>query len=149
MEAQQDFRDLLELFNAHKVEYMIVGGYALAFHGAPRYTGDIDIFIKSDAENAQRILSALDKFGFKSIGLTIEDFENPEKVVQLGVPPVRVDIITSLSGVTWEDAYSGRETGKYGDISVYYIGRKQFISNKRATGRKKDLADIEAIGGED
>jgi hypothetical protein len=77
MEAQQDFRDLLELFNAHKVEYMIVGGYALAFHGAPRYTGDIDIFIKSDAENAQRILSALDKFGFKSIGLTIEDFENP------------------------------------------------------------------------
>jgi hypothetical protein len=149
MEAQQDFRDLLELFNAHKVEYMIVGGYALAFHGAPRYTGDIDIFIKSDAENAQRILSALDKFGFKSIGLTIEDFENPEKVVQLGVPPVRVDIITSLSGVTWEDAYSGRETGKYGDISVYYIGRKQFISNKRAIGRKKDLADIEAIGGED
>ncbi len=149
MEAQQDFRELLELFNAHKVEYMIVGGYALAFHGAPRYTGDIDIFIKSDAENAQRILSALDKFGFKSIGLTIEDFENPEKVVQLGVPPVRVDIITSLSGVTWEDAYSGRETGKYGDISVYYIGRKQFISNKRATGRKKDLADIEAIGGED
>jgi hypothetical protein len=149
MEAQQDFRDLLELFNAHKVEYMIVGGYALAFHGAPRYTGDIDIFIKSDAENAQRILSALDKFGFKSIGLTIEDFENPEKVVQLGVPPVRVDIITSLSGVTWEDAYSGKATGKYGDISVYYIGRKQFISNKRAIGRKKDLADIEAIGGED
>lgn len=149
MEAQQDFRDLLELFNAHKIEYMIVGGYALAFHGAPRYTGDIDIFIKSDAENAQRILSALDKFGFKSIGLTIEDFENPEKVVQLGVPPVRVDIITSLSGVTWEDAYSGKATGKYGDISVYYIGRKQFISNKRAIGRKKDLADIEAIGGED
>jgi hypothetical protein len=149
MEAQQDFRDLLELFNAHKVEYMIVGGYALAFHGAPRYTGDIDIFIKSDAENAQRILSALDKFGFKSIGLTIEDFENPEKVVQLGVPPVRVDIITSLSGVTWEDAYSRKATGKYGDISVYYIGRKQFISNKRAIGRKKDLADIEAIGGED
>jgi hypothetical protein len=149
MEAQQDFRDLLELFNAHKVEYMIVGGYALAFHGAPRYTGDIDIFIKSDAENAQRILSALDKFGFKSIGLTIEDFENPEKVVQLGVPPVRVDIITSLSGVTWEDAYSGKATGKYGDISVYYIGRKQFISNKRPIGRKKDLADIEAIGGED
>jgi hypothetical protein len=149
MEAQQDFRDLLELFYAHKIEYMIVGGYALAFHGAPRYTGDIDIFIKSDAENAQRILSALDKFGFKSIGLTIEDFENPEKVVQLGVPPVRVDIITSLSGVTWEDAYSGKATGKYGDISVYYIVRKQFISNKRPIGRKKDLADIEAIGGED
>ncbi len=146
MEIQQDFNELLKLFNAHKVEYIIVGGYALAFHGAPRYTGDIDILIKSDDDNAQRVLSALEEFGFGSIGLTKSDFLSPDKVVQLGVPPVRVDIITSISGVTWEEAVSGRVQGKYGNTSVYYIGRDQFIENKRTIGRKKDLADLEALG---
>jgi len=99
MEIQQDFKDLLELFNAHKVEYIIVRGYALAFHGAPRYTGDIDIFVKPDDENATRIMSALEDFGFGSVGLVAQDFERPRQVVQLGVPPVRIDIITSISGV--------------------------------------------------
>jgi len=148
MEVQPDFRDLLKLFNAHKVKCMIVGGYALAFHGAPRYTGDIDIFVKPDAENAQRILAALNEFGFGSVGLTAADFESLNKVVQLGVPPVRIDIITSLTGLSWEDAFSGCLKGQYGDIPVNYIGREQFISNKRAMGRKKDLADIEALGEE-
>jgi len=147
MEVQQDFRDLLALFNAHNVEFLIVGGYALAFYGAPRYTGDIDIYVKPDSINASHIMTALDAFGFKSIGLIASDFDTPEKVVQLGLPPVRIDIITSLTGVTWEEAFSGRESGKYGDISVYYIGRKEFIANKRAINRNKDLADIEAIGG--
>jgi hypothetical protein len=146
MEVQSDFRELLALFNAHNVEYMIVGGYALAFHGAPRYTGDMDIFVRPDAANAQRILAALDEFGFGAVGLTHADFENPEKVVELGVPPVRVDIITSLTGVSWEEAFAGRAEAKYGDISVYYIGREQFIFNKRAIGRKQDLADLEALG---
>lgn len=149
MEVQQDFKDLFELFDAHNVEFMIVGGYALAFYGAPRYTGDMDVYVKPDAANASRIVSALDAFGFKSAGLTISDFDTPDKVVQLGVPPVRIDIMTSLTGVTWEEAFSGREPGKFGDMSVYYIGRKQFIANKRAISRKKDLADIEAIGGDD
>jgi hypothetical protein len=146
MEVQKDFRELLALFNKHKVEYVIVGGYALAFHGAPRYTGDIDILIHPDTANAQRILAALDEFGFGSVELTAADFQKPENVIQLGVPPVRVDIITSLTGVSWEDAYAGRIQGKYADTPVYYIGREQFISNKRAVGRKKDLADIEALG---
>jgi len=146
MEAQKDFKELLVLFNEHKVEYVIVGGYALAFHGAPRYTGDIDILIHPDTANAHRILKALDKFGFGSVDLMEADFEKPENVIQLGVPPVRVDIITSLTGVSWEDACAGRIQGKYGDITVYYIGRKQFISNKRAVARKKDLADMEALG---
>jgi len=146
MEVQKDFRELLALFNKHKVEYIIVGGYALAFHGAPRYTGDIDILIHPDTANAHCILAALDEFGFGSVDLTAADFEKPENVIQLGVPPVRVDIITSLTGVSWEDACAGRTQGKYGDIPVYYIGRKQFISNKRAVGRKKDLADLEALG---
>ena len=148
MEVQPDFRDLLGLFNVHKVEYMIVGAYALAFHGVPRFTGDLDIFIKPDSENARRILQALDEFGFKSVGLTLEDFQSADKVVQLGVPPVRVDIITSLTGVSWEEAFSGRAEGKYGDMPVYYIGREQFIANKRALGRKRDFADLEALGEE-
>ncbi|MCX5636484.1 MAG: hypothetical protein NTX52_02165 [Planctomycetota bacterium] len=146
MEVQKDFRELLALFNKHKVEYVIVGGYALAFHGAPRYTGDIDILIHPDTVNTHRILAALDEFGFGSVELTAADFQKPGNVIQLGVPPVRVDIITSLTGVSWEDACAGRIQGKYGDIPVHYIGRKQFISNKRAVGRKKDLADLEALG---
>jgi len=146
MEVQTDFKDLLKLFNAHNVKYIIVGGYALAFHGAPRYTGDIDIYVKSEAKNAKKIIKALDEFGFGSAGLTCEDLENPDNVIQLGVPPVRVDIITSISGVTWEDAFSGCVDGKYGDVPVKYIGLNEFIINKRSTGRKKDISDLEALG---
>jgi predicted nucleotidyltransferase len=148
MEIQSDFKDLLELFNSHKVKYIIVGGYALAFHGAPRYTGDIDIYVKPDDENAESIMSAPEEFGFGSVGLSAEDFERPGQVIQLGVPPVRVDIITSIAGVSWDEAFSDQASGKYGDIQVHYIGREQLIVNKRAVGRKKDLADLEALGEE-
>jgi predicted nucleotidyltransferase len=148
MEVQKDFRELLELFNAHKVEYLIVGGYALAFHGVPRYTGDIDIFVKPDTENAIRILKALDEFGFGSLDLKEEDFRSPNKVVQLGYPPVRIDIITSISGLSWDEAYEELDKGKYGDVPVYYIGLNHYILNKRASGRKKDIADLEALGEE-
>jgi hypothetical protein len=133
MEVQNDFKELLELFNAHNVHYLIVGGYALAYHGAPRYTGDIDIFVRSDSENAELILKALNDFGFDSVGLKPEDFTNKDNMIQLGYPPVRIDIITSISGVSWEEAYNSRETGNYGDIPVYYIGRDQYIRNKRAS----------------
>ena len=146
MEVQPDFKDLLRLFNVHKVEYMIVGGYALAYHGAPRYTGDIDIYVKPDSQNAEQIMKALADFGFGSVGLTVEDFENPDNVIQLGVPPVRVDIITSISGILWKDASLGCIDGKYGDVPVKYIGLNEFIINKRTTGRKKDLSDLEALG---
>lgn len=148
MEVQKDFRELLELFNAHKVGYLIVGGYALAFHGVPRYTGDIDIFVKPDTENALRILKALDEFGFGSLDLKEEDFRSPNKVVQLGYPPVRIDIITSISGISWDEAYEERDKGKYGDVPVYYIGLNHYILNKKASGRKKDIADLEALGEE-
>jgi len=148
MEVQKDFRELLELFNEHKVGYLIVGGYALAFHGVPRYTGDIDIFVKPDKENAIRILKALDEFGFGSLDLKEEDFRSPNKVVQLGYPPVRIDIITSISGLSWDEAYEERDKGKYGDVPVYYIGLNHYILNKRASGRKKDIADLEALGEE-
>ena len=148
MEVQPDFRDLFALLNEHKVEYLIVGGYALAFHGAPRYTGDIDIFVQPHPENARRILRVLAAFGFQFPNLTADDFQSPNKVVQLGVPPVRVDLITSITGVSWEEAAASKEPGYFGDIPVHYIGREQYIANKRATGRKKDLADIEALGEE-
>jgi hypothetical protein len=148
MEAQKDFRELLELFNGHKVEYVIVGAYALAYHGAPRFTGDIDIFVKPSIENAQRISSALADFGFGSLNLTIKDFQNPDLVVQLGVLPVRIDIIASITGVTWEEADKGKIEGLYGDIPVHFLGREQYVANKRAIGRKKDLADLESLGEE-
>ena len=146
MEIQPDFKELLALLNAHNVDYVIVGAYALAFHGAPRFTGDIDIFVKPDTKNAESILAALKEFGFGSLDLNKSDFQQPDKVIQLGVPPVRVDLLTSLTNVPWQLAYSGRVEGAYGDVPVYFLGREEFLTNKKALGRKKDLADIEALG---
>lgn len=146
MEVQPDFKELLALFNEHRVSYVIVGGYALAFHGVPRYTGDLDIYVNPDRDNAQRIVAALDAFGFASLGLKATDFEQPDQVVQLGFAPVRIDLITSITGVSWDEAVVGRVSSTYGDVPVYYIGREQLVSNKRATGRKRDLADLEALG---
>jgi hypothetical protein len=148
MEVQPDFRELLALFNKNRVEYIIVGAYALGFHGAPRYTGDLDVFVQPKPINARNIMRALQEFGFGSVGLTEADFEQEGRVVQLGFPPVRVDIVTSITGVSWKQACSGRVQGQFGDVSVQYIGRNEFIANKRALGRKKDLADLEAIGEE-
>jgi hypothetical protein len=148
MGIHNDFKELLELFNKHKVEYLIVGGYALAFHGAPRFTGDIDLFVRPDWQNAKRILAALDDFGFGSLNLSQDDFSTAGNVVQLGVPPVRVDIITSVTGVTWEKADTGKVPGRYGDTPVFFISREGLITNKRAVGRAKDLADIEALGAQ-
>jgi hypothetical protein len=146
MEIYQDFKELLELLNSHKVKYLVVGGYALAFHGAPRFTGDIDLFVKPDSANAKRILAVLAKFGFGSLNLSEADFTSPENVVQLGVPPVRVDIMTSLTGVSWDKAVANRVRGRFGDTPVCFISRKDLIANKKALGRKKDLADIETLG---
>jgi hypothetical protein len=146
MEIQKDFKELLGLFNAHKVEYLVVGGYALAFHGAPRFTGDIDLLVKPDSKNAQRILAALNDFGFGSLDLSESDFIRQNSVVQLGVPPIRIDIITSLSGVDWDKAQAGKVSGDYGGVATSFLGKKEFILNKKSIGRKKDLADLEALG---
>jgi len=120
------------LLNAHKVDYIIVGSYALAFHGAPRFTGDIDLLVKPDIDNAKRILAALKDFGFGSLDLKESDFQEPDRVIQLGVSPVRVDFITSLTGVSLQEIFSSKVEGKYSNISVYYLGRKELISNKFA-----------------
>jgi len=146
MEIHKDFKELLELLNSHRVEYLVVGGYALAFHGVPRFTGDIDLFVKPEDANAKRILSVLDEFGFGSLNFSESDFTSPDNVVQLGVPPVRVDIMTSLTGVSWEKAEAGKISGSYGTTVVSFISKKDLIANKKALGRNKDLADIEALG---
>jgi hypothetical protein len=108
----------------------------------------MDILVRPDSENAQHILHALEEFGMGSMDLAEEDFSAPDRVIQIGVAPIRVDMMTSLTGVSWEEAASGRVAGHYGDLEVYYLGREQFILNKRILGRKKDLADLEAIGEE-
>ena len=146
MEVQKDFKEFLALLNVHEEDFMIVDGYALAYHGAPRYTGDIDVFVKPDRKNAQRIIKVLEEFGFSSLDLSIDDFQNEDNVVQLGLPPVRIDIITSISGVSWEQADDTKEPGLYGNVPVNYIGKKQYLANKKAIGRAKDIADIEALG---
>ena len=145
MDLYRDFKELLESFNERDVEYVIVGGYALAHHGAPRYTRDIDLYVHSSPDNAARIIAALDSFGFGSAGLKAEDFEKPGQVVQLGFPPVRIDLMTSIDGVTWEQAIAGRSAGDYGGAPVWFLGRDEFIANKKATGRLQDLADAERL----
>ncbi|HWQ69590.1 MAG TPA: hypothetical protein VN494_06520 [Patescibacteria group bacterium] len=146
METQPDFKELLELFNAHSVNYLIVGAYALAFHGAPRYTGDLDIFVQPTVGNAASVMAALRDFGFGNVGITESDFTMPDIVVQLGYPPVRVDLMTTITGVTWETVDRGAVVGEYGNVPVRYIGKDEYKINKRQLGRKKDLADIEALG---
>ena len=145
MEAQKDFRELLELLNNHNVEYVVVGAYALAFYGCPRYTGDLDILVASDIDNAEKIMKALKEFGLTLKDLKAKDFLVSERVIQLGLSPVRIDILTSITGVSWSQVYSNKEKGKYADIPVYFIGKKELVDNKKALGRHKDLADLESI----
>lgn len=124
---------------------MVVGGHALAFHGRPRFTKDLDVFVEPSSANARNLVSALEDFGFGGLGLTLEDFATPGKIVQLGVAPNRIDLLTTIDGVTFEEAWSGRVAGRFGAQTVYYLGRQEFIKNKRAAGRPQDLADLDAI----
>lgn len=145
MEEQNDYKELLELLNAHEVEYVIAGAYALAFHGAPRFTGDLDLFIHSTSQNAGRIMAALLEFGFGDVGLSEYDFIQPDNVIQLGVPPVRIDILTSIDGVTWYEVAQGKIAGSYAGVPVFFIGKEEYVRNKHASGRAKDKADITAL----
>lgn len=145
MEVQRDFAEFLASLNAAGVEYLVVGAYALAFHGAPRNTLDLDVYVRPTSANAARLLVALDRFGFGSLGLHVADFTVPDRILQLGRPPVRVDVMTSISGVRWRTAWRGRVDGRYGEVPVPFLGRTQFLANKRASGRTKDFADVEAL----
>jgi hypothetical protein len=139
-----DFRDLIKALNARSVEFVIIGAFALAYHGRPRATGDLDVWIRPTSENAKRLLQALADFGIASIGLTESDVLSG-KVVQLGDPPVRVDLLTDLDGLTPEQTWSQRVQGHFADQPAPYLSKETLILNKRATGRPQDIADIDAL----
>jgi len=146
MPLPKDWREFIELLNSRGVEYLIVGAFALAFHGVPRFTGDIDILVRRSAENSARIEEVLRAFSFASLGLSAADFLNPDQVIQLGHPPNRIDLLTSITGVAFEEAWADRVAGELHGIPVRFIGREMLIRNKRATGRAQDKADLEALG---
>ena len=142
----KDFKEFVELLNSAGVEYLLVGGYALAAHGHPRYTGDLDIWVRSSLPNVDRLLEALTRFGFGGLGLTTEDFLKPNSVVQLGYPPVRIDLLTSIDGVEFEQSYRNRVVMDVGGTTLSIIGVDDFRTNKRAAGRAQDIADLESLG---
>lgn len=142
MELDQDFSEFVALLARHDVRYMIVGGYALAAHGLPRATGDLDAWIWTEPENARRLLAALDEFGFGGIGISEDDLTSPDCVVQLGYPPYRIDLLTRISGVDFELAWGRHIEVVLGGVRVPFISRDDLLSNKRATGRPQDLADV-------
>jgi hypothetical protein len=141
-----DFVDLLRAFVDHDVRFMVVGAYALGVHGRPRATGDLDVWVDATAENATRVMEALRQSGAPTDQLTTADLSRPGIVFQMGLPPVRIDVLTELSGVTFAEAWPGRALARFGDIEVDVIGREAFVKNKRATGRARDLGDVEALG---
>lgn len=146
MDVQKDFADLCCLLNARGVEFLIVGGYAVAHHGAPRFTGDLDVLIRPAIESVEKMLSALAAFGFPADEVGAAYLLTQGKILQLGRVPVQVHIMTSISGVGWDQAWASREQGVYGGVPISFIGREALIANKRAAGRTKDLADVEALG---
>ena len=145
MPLSKDLREFIELLNAHEVEYLVVGAFAVAYHGLPRYTGDLDILVRPAPDNAARVLDVLTEFGFGGIGVEAADLLAGDTVVQLGVEPNRIDLLTSLTGLTFDEAWSSRAEHVLDGIRVPFIGRDALIRNKEATGRARDLADAEEL----
>ncbi|MHB2026679.1 MAG: hypothetical protein ACYCPQ_08605 [Elusimicrobiota bacterium] len=145
MNAHPDFDEFVAALNRRRVEYVIIGAYALAFLGAPRYTGDVDVWIRPTDSNARALLRAISDFGLKSLSLTEQDVLSG-KVIQMGYPPMRIDLLTKLDGVTADEIWASRQRGPFGDQKVFYLGRKALVKNKRAAGRPKDIADLAALG---
>ena len=145
MVLNQDFKEFLESLNNNQVRYLVIGGYAVALHGHPRYTKDIDIWIDRSAENAERMIAALADFGFASLGLQEDDFLEAGQIIQLGNPPNRIDLLNSLSGVDFASCFQTRVTVEVEGIPVNFIDLDNLKQNKRASGRFQDLADIENL----
>jgi predicted nucleotidyltransferase len=141
MHLKPDFKEFVESLNANGVEYVVVGAYAVAFHGIPRYTRDIDFFVQPSHANGERVVNALKAFGFGSLGLSADDFAKPDQIVQLGVEPSRIDIITSIEAVPFDEAHAHRNQVEIDGVKLWFLGRDQLIRNKRAVGRPQDLAD--------
>lgn len=145
MLLNKDFKEFIELLNRNNVKYLVVGGYALAFHGHPRYTKNIDLWIWINKENAENVIKALHDFGFNSLDIKIEDFLKPNYVIQLGNPPNRIDLLTSLSGVDFGSCYSSKMELNIENTLVNFINLDNLKKNKKASGRLQDLADLENL----
>lgn len=141
-----DFVSLLRALSEADARFLIVGAYAVTFHSRPRATGDLDIWVEATPGNAARVLQALRAFGAPLQDLKPDDLATPGVVYQIGVPPRRIDLLTSLTGLTFEEAWAGRITGPFGDLVCPFIGRDELVRNKRALGRPRDLADLEMLG---
>jgi len=146
MALQKDWKEFLELLNAHGVEYVLVGAFAFAYHAHPRFTGDLDVLVRSSGDNAARVLRVIHEFGFRSLPFAPEDFLTPGRVVQLGHSPIRIDVMNSVDGVSFDEVWAGRVTTQLDGVPVALIGRDELIRNKRAAGREKDLADLRELG---
>ena len=145
MKLQKDLREFIELLNSHGVEYLVVGGHAVAFHGYPRYTGDIDFLVRRSEENASRIVAVLEAFGFAGAHELKASLTQPEKIVQLGRPPNRIDILTSASGVDFEEVWNLAISTELDGLPVRFPDFRSLLKNKRASGRPKDLADVDEL----
>jgi hypothetical protein len=141
----QDFKEFIVLLIENKVEYLIVGGYAVGVHGHPRYTGDLDIWLNSTPQNAALILKAVNEFGFESFNLSQADFIKPGNVIQLGYPPIRIDLLTEIDGVAFEECYKNRLIVTIDDLLVNFISYNDLIKNKRESGRPRDIDDIDNL----
>lgn len=145
IELPPDFREFFELLNSERVEYLLVGGFAVALHGYVRNTSDIDAWVAATTENASRVVAALKKFGFSAKSVNVAMFHEPGKIFQIGVPPMRIDVLTKVSGVDFEAAYSRRESKTIGDLTLQVISIEDLRANKLASGRNKDLADLDNL----
>ena len=144
-ELSNDLREFVHLLNAKTVKYVLVGAWAMAFHARPRYTGDVDFFVEPSPENAGKLMEVINDFGFGGIGIDAADFLQSDHVIQLGRAPNRVDLLTGISGVSFQEAWSGRVTANLSGVEVAVIGREHLIRNKRAANRPKDRADLESL----
>jgi hypothetical protein len=141
----KDFKEFVEFLNASGVEYLVVGGYALAAHDHPRATGDIDFWIGTAPANVAKLMGVLSTFGFASVGPQQSDFLGEDAAIQLGYPPARIDLMTSIGGASFNECFSRRQSVTLGGVSLSLIGLEDFRANKKVVGRLKDLADLEAL----
>ena len=145
MEISHDFEEFFALLTEHKVRYLVVGGYAFAVHAEPRYTKDLDIFYSDTSDNAQKLIDVLTNFGFKSLSVGVDDLLKPGKIIQIGNPPLRIDLLNNIDGLNFEEAWKNRITSGYGGQNIFVIGKNELIKNKQASGRKQDILDVERL----
>ena len=141
----QDFKEFIQILNDNSVQYLVVGDYAVAFHGHPRYTKDLDVWIWLDTDNANKVVEVLNQFGFGSLDIRVEDFLEPDQIIQLGHPPVRIDLLTTLPGIDFEECWRERVEVVVDEVNLKVIDLENLKKNKRASGRLQDLADLENL----